>query len=251
MYHITTTNSGQYEQTSRIGGVAHINQADYPVCPVTQKPMLLLMSLKKDLFDSGFAVNNLLEDSNYCISIFLAVKIHPEFGIGTNMPALYTVNDPLQSEKIKNGTVKVILHYDTGKAVELAAMPPPIPERKIVLTKFSAQETKDDFPAGQEWFEGSKLTTSKFGAQFPAWLQEPINIDPEIMTNFAPVFRGFFGPEFILQLEDKLISAISPIHSGLLGNDGIGYLYLPTSVRNFVKKYQQPVEIGNFFIQDT
>ncbi|WP_367867839.1 hypothetical protein [Pedobacter sp. WC2423] len=71
------------------------------------------------------------------------------------------------------------------------------------------------------------------------------------MTNFAAVFRGFFGPEFILQLEDKLISEISPIHSGLLGTDGIGYLYLPTSVRNFVKKYQRPVEIGNFFIQHT
>lgn len=251
MYHITTTNLEQPEPASRIGGVANIEIADYPLCPVTQKPMLLLMSLKKDLFDAGYAVNNLLEDSNYTISIFLSVKIHPEFGVGSNMPGLYTVNDPKQAEKMKNGTVKVILHYDTGRAVELADLPIPIPEQKIVLTRFSVQEEKEDFPAGQEWFEGSKLTISKFGTQFPAWLQEPINIDPELMTNFAPIFKGFFGPEFILQLEDQLISKISPIHSGLLGPDGIGYLYLPVSVRNFIKKYQRPVEIGNFFIQNT
>lgn len=251
MYHITTINSAQQEHTSRIGGAAHIETAAYPICPVTQKPMLLLMSLKKDLFDAGFAVNNLLEDSNYAISIFLSVKIHPEFGVGSNMPGLYTVNDPKQAEQMKNGTVKVILHEDTGRAADLADLPIPIPAQKIVLTRFSVQEEKEDFPAGQEWFEGSKLTTSKFGAQFPAWLQEPINIDPELMTNFAAVFRGFFGPEFILQLEDRLISELSPIHSGLLGTDGIGYLYLPTSVRNFVKKYQRPVEIGNFFIQHT
>lgn len=251
MYHLLTSELKQDEPASRIGGVANIEMAAYPVCPVTQKPMLLLMSLKKDLFDAGYAVNNLLEDSNYAISIFLSVKIHPEFGVGSSMPGLYMVNDPKQAEKIKNGTVKVILHYDTGQAAEIADLPIPIPERKIVLSQLSEQEGKQDFPAGQEWFEGSKLAISKFGAQFPAWLQEPINIDPEIMTNFAPVFRGFFGPEFILQLEDKLISEISPIHSGLLGTDGMGYLYLPTSVRNFIKKYQQPVEIGNFFIQDT
>lgn len=57
MYHITTTNLEQQESASRIGGAANIEIADYPVCPVTQKPMLLLMSLKKDLFDAGYAVN--------------------------------------------------------------------------------------------------------------------------------------------------------------------------------------------------
>lgn len=57
MYHITTTNLEQQESVSRIGGVANVEIADYPVCPLTQKPMLLLMSLKKDLFDAGYAVN--------------------------------------------------------------------------------------------------------------------------------------------------------------------------------------------------
>ncbi|SHE79674.1 hypothetical protein [Pedobacter caeni] len=247
MYHIKITDLKPSENCSRIGGLAHIDMEAYPICPVNQKPMLLLMSLKKDIFDSGYAVNHLLEDENYCISVFLSGNSGPD----ANIPFMYTVNKPAEAEKLKNGTVRVILHKDTGIGVAQEDSPIPLPAQRIILSKFSEEEEKNDNPGSRKWDKGSRLALSKFGAQVPYWVQEPINIDPEIMKNFVPVFKGFFGPEFTLQIENQLISEVSKTHEGLLGSNGMGYLYLPTSVRNFIKKYQGPVEIGNFFIQSS
>lgn len=57
MYHIDTTEIRQDEKVSQIGGKANIDKEYYPICPVTQKPMLLLMTLRKDIFDYGYAYN--------------------------------------------------------------------------------------------------------------------------------------------------------------------------------------------------
>lgn len=127
-----------------------------------------------------------------------------------------------------------------------------IPARKIVLTKMTEKEISDERPEHREWYEGSVLQISKFGTQFPAWLQEPINFNPEIILNqMAKIFKPSFGPDFILQIDDELISKHSKIHTGLLRTDRMGYLFLPSVLRNWVNKNQHRIEIGIFFTQDT
>lgn len=145
-----------------------------------------------------------------------------------------------------------MLHKDTNIPAELPDLPIEIPARKMILTKMTEEEITEETPEHREWYEGSVLQISKFGALFPAWLQEPINFNPEIILNhMAKVFKPSFGPNFILQIDDELISEHSKIHSGLLGIDGMGYLFLPGVLRNWVNKYQNPIEIGNFFTQET
>ncbi|KQT26162.1 hypothetical protein ASG22_05695 [Chryseobacterium sp. Leaf405] len=131
-------------------------------------------------------------------------------------------------------------------------MPIEIPARKIVLTEMTKEERAEDMPMHREWYEGTVLQISKFNPNDASWLQNPIIIDREVILNYtAKVFSPSFGPRLILQIEDSLISKNSKIHSGILGTDGMGYLYLPTVLRNWIKRYDKPIEIGNFFIQDT
>lgn len=252
MYHIDTIEIRQDEKVSQIGGHANIDQEYYPICPVTQKPMLLLMTLRKDIFDHGYASNNQLEDNNFCVSVFLSAKIHQEYGVGGSMPSMYSINQLSECEKMKNGTAKVLLHKDTQVPASLPDLPIEIPARKIVLTKMTEEERAADMPPHREWHEGTILQISKFNPNFEAWLQEPIIFDKDIILNYtAKVFSPSFGPRLLLQIEDYIISKESKIHSGLLGTDGMGYLYLPTVLRNWVKKYTKPIEIGNFFTQRT
>ena len=58
MYHIDKIEIKQDEKVSQIGGHANIDKEYYPICPVTQKPMLLLMTLRKDIFDHGYSLKN-------------------------------------------------------------------------------------------------------------------------------------------------------------------------------------------------
>lgn len=252
MYFIDTSQIDPKEEISQIGGKANIEAEYYPICPITQKPMLLLMTLRKDIFDAGFASNNLLEDETFCISVFVSSKISTEYGVGTGMPSMYNINQLSECNKMTNETVKVLLYKDTQIPVTLPDMPIEIPARKIILTKMTSQESAEDMPEYREWFEGTVLQTSKFNPNHPAWLQEPINFDRDIIINYtAKIFNPSFGPRLVLQIEDDLISKNSKIHAGILGVDGMGYLFLPTVVRNWVKKYSAPIEIGNFFTQDT
>lgn len=251
--HIELTEMAGNEKVSQIGGRANIDIDFYPICPITKKPMLLLMTLRKDIFDTAYAENNnKLEDENFCVSVFVSAKIHKEYGVGGAMPRMYTINQPSECEKMRNGTVKVLLHKDLDIPAELQDLPIEIPVRKMVLKRMTAQEIAEDWPEHREWYEGSALQISKFGTSFPAWLQEPINFNPEIILNhMAKVFKPSFGPKFTLQIEDELISKHSKIHSGLLGTDGMGYLFLPGVMRNWINKYENPIEIGIFFTQDT
>lgn len=235
-HHIDTTEIAPNEKISQIGGRANIDIDFYPICPITQKPMLLLLTLRKDIFDTAYGQNNnKLEDENFCVSVFVSAKIHEEYGIGGGMPRMYTINQLSDCEKMQNGTVKVLLHKDTNIPVELTDLPIEIPARKIILTKMTEEEIAEDRPEHREWYEGSVLQISKFGTLFPAWLQEPINFKPEIiLNNMAKIFKPSFGPKFILQIDDELISKHSKIHSGLLGTDGMGYLFLPSVLRNWV-----------------
>lgn len=252
MYHIDTTEIRQDEKVSQIGGQANIDEEYYPICPITQKPMLLLMTLRKDIFDHGYASNNQLEDNNFCVSVFLSAKIHQEYGVGSGISSMYTINQLSECEKMTNGTVKVLLHKDTESPASLPDLPIEIPARKIVLTKMTEEERAEDMPPHREWYEGTILQISKFNPSFEAWLQDPIIFDKDMILNYtAKVFSPSFGPRLLLQMEDYLISKNSKIHAGLLGTDGMGYLYLPTVLRNWVKKYTKPIEIGNFFTQST
>lgn len=252
-HRIDTTEIEKDERVSKIGGRANIDTEFYPICPITKKPMLLLLTLRKDIFDTAYRQNNnKLENENFCVSVFVSAKIHMEYGIGGGMPRMYTINQLSECEKMTNGTVKVLLHKDIDFPAELPDLPIEIPARKIVLTKMTKEEIADDTPEHREWYEGSILQISKFGTLFPAWLQEPINFKPEIILNqMAKIFKPSFGPKFILQIGDELISKHSKIHSGLLGTDGMGYLFLPGVMRNWINKHENPIEIGNFFTQDT
>ncbi|KQT26160.1 hypothetical protein ASG22_05685 [Chryseobacterium sp. Leaf405] len=71
MYHINTTEINKTERVSYIGGTANIENEYYPICPITQKPMLLLMTLRKDIFDTAFKQNNnVLEDDDFLPSSY-------------------------------------------------------------------------------------------------------------------------------------------------------------------------------------
>ncbi len=214
--------------------------------------MLLLMTLRKDIFDNAFALNNKLEDDTFCISVFVSSNVHPENGVDTIMTEMYNINRIPECVKMTNGTVKVLLHKDIQSINTLGNLPIEIPARKLFLTKMTELERAEDFPyKGRRYKgEGSVKQVSKFFPGDAAWLQNPIIIDRDIILNYAAkVFTPSFGPGFLLQIEDSLISKNSKIHSGLLGIDGMGYLYLPTVMRNWVKKYTKPIEIGNFFTQ--
>ncbi|KQT26168.1 hypothetical protein ASG22_05725 [Chryseobacterium sp. Leaf405] len=66
------------------------------------------MTLRKDIFDTAFKQNNnVLEDDDFCVSIFLSSKIHEEYGVGNGMPSMYTINQLSECEKMKNSTVNV------------------------------------------------------------------------------------------------------------------------------------------------
>ncbi|WP_238586886.1 hypothetical protein, partial [Chryseobacterium sp. Leaf405] len=66
MYHINTIEINKTKKFSYIGGTANIENVYYPICPITQKPMLLLMTLRKDIFDTAFKQNNnVLEDDDF------------------------------------------------------------------------------------------------------------------------------------------------------------------------------------------
>ena len=253
MYYINTTEIELNEKVSQIGGRANIDLDYYPMCPITKKPMLLLMTLRKDIFDTAYGQNNnQLEDEAFCVSIFVSAKIHPKYGVGVGMPGMYTINQQSECVKMKNGTVKVLLHKDIQGPALLPDLPIEIPARKIILSKMTVQEQAEDMPPHREWYEGTVLQISKFNPKFEAWLQDPIIFDRDIINNYtAKVFSPSFGPRLLLQIEDYQLSTNSKIHSGLLGTDGMGYLYLPTVLRNWVKKYQNPIEIGNFFTQNT
>lgn len=168
------------------------------------------------------------------------------------MPNMYTINQLSECEKMKNETVKVLLHKDVDISISLPDLPIEIPVRKIVLTEMTKEERDEDMPMYREWYEGTVLQISIFNPSGASWLQDPIVIDKEIIHKYtARVFSLSFGQRLLLQIEDRLVSKNSKIHSGILGTDGMGYLYLPTVLRNWIKRYVKPIEIGNFFIQDT